>query len=340
MWNLEHRLLRRPFLALASCLTIATANAQIVSDQYGNVLPLDSIRFPGADEQAAARGSGGGSFCSTSGIFNIYYLEVGNATGTGFDAPGALGAARRDVVCRVFTDLSLLLQPANDPYSTLPNTTPYVNITVFGAPLPAGVIAAAQVWNNTIALPDGDVNPLDNITTAAQREGVLDGEVWRTINGGHDSWEAYELAENNGANYEHGRITVNFASTTLDLDPGPPIVGTDLYSVIAHEVLHLLGFYTHTGATGNSWFAGQPDPSNYFSRFDLFLNDGSQDHIIDPQACTNWASNVNPVDVTNPCNVFFEGSWTIAPEPIYSPAGWQKGSSLSHLDNQCGGATT
>ena len=170
-----------------------------------------------------------------------------------------------------------MLQPADDPYELQPNTQPFVNITMLGSGLPAGALAAAQVWHNTIALPDFDTSPLNNITVESQRRGVLDGEVWRTINGGRDSWEAYELAENNCANYEHGRISVNF-NNAFHLDPSTTSMnGYDLYRIILHEAFHLLGFYSHATSIANSYFQTFPDHlthSIYFSRFDLFLKVG------------------------------------------------------------------
>jgi hypothetical protein len=317
---------------------LINVTAQSVVDQHGITLSMDSIRFPDAQEESQLRGGGGGAFCGNSGIFNVYFWEVENNPGTGFD-DATLGAARRDAVCRAFTDLSLMLQPADDPYELQPNTQPFVNVTMLGSGLPDGALAAAQVWHNTIALPDDDDSPLNNITVSSQRQGVLDGEVWRTINGGRDSWEAYEMAENSRANYEHGRIRVNF-NNTFHLDQSTTIMnGYDFYRVILHEGFHLLGFYSHATSTGNSYYQTFPDPikrSNYFSRFDLFLNNGVQSLIIDPNAC-NWSSNTNSISTTTPCGVFFEGGWTSLAQPIFSPSGWMQESSLSHLDNSCGG---
>ena len=157
-----------------------------------------------------------------------------------------------------------------------------------------------------MALPSYDDNPLNNLSTPAQRQGVLDGEVWRTINGGRNSWEVYNLARNVDVDYQHGRIYVDL-SHPFFTDPSGPIAGTDLYSVVAHEAMHLLGFYSLTNSSGNSSYQDwSPDPSIYFSRFDLFLNDGSQGLVTNAQAC-DWGSNINSVDVTNPCSIFFEG---------------------------------
>lgn len=308
---------------------------QSATDQHGNVVPLDSLKWPTATE-LATRGSGGGAFCLNSGIFNVYFRDVDLSTGTGFD-DAIEGAARRDVVCRAFADLSLLLDPADDPYNNAPNLNPFVRIFIGSENLGGSALAGAAAWNNTIALPDGDGCPINEVTQSAQREGILDCEVWRTINGGRDSWEAFALAENNCALYEHGRILFDFVNHSYYTGATGSVTGNDLYSVAAHEAMHLLGFYSLTGSTGSSDFEGLADPSKYFSRFDRFLNDGAQNLIIDSEAC-DWTNNTNALDVTNPCNVFFEGPTTTVPQVIYSPLFWAIGSSLSHLDNACGGS--
>jgi len=168
-------------LALGLGLFWSSLHAQTATDQHGNSVPLDSIQWP-TSEEIAQRGGGGGVFCASSGIFSVYFRDVDWSTGVGFDDP-ALGQARRDVVCRVFSDLSLLLSPADDPYTGQPNTQPFVRIFMGSQNLGGGPLAAAAAWNNAIALPDDDGCPINEVTLAAQREGVLDGEVWRTING-------------------------------------------------------------------------------------------------------------------------------------------------------------
>lgn len=323
-------------ILIISCLLPNGLSAQIVMDQHGEALPMDSIQFINRETEALLRGGGGGAFCANSGIFNVFFSDVQSNSGSGFD-DATLGVARRDAVCRAFTDLSLMLQPAEDPYELQPNPQPFVNITIFSAGLPSGALAAAQVWHHTVALPDLDNSPLNNITIASQRQSVLDGEVWRTINGGRDSWEAYELAENNGQNYEHGRITVNF-DNTFHLDPSTTSMsGYDLYRIILHEAYHLLGFYSNATSVANSIFQSNPNPSmwsTYFSRYDLFLNNSSQSLIIDQNACV-WDNNTNSISTTTACDLFFTGNWTSTPQTVFSPSSWMPGSSLSHLDNTC-----
>lgn len=131
---------------IAAAWLSSPVHAQTVTDQNGNTIPLDSIRIPSAAE-IASRGGSGGVFCSTSGIFNVYFPEVDFSLGVGFD-DAALGLARRNVVCRVFTDLSLLIQPANDPYTGAPNILAFVNITVRGQGL--GGLPQRQAHGTTL----------------------------------------------------------------------------------------------------------------------------------------------------------------------------------------------
>lgn len=85
-----------------------------VSDDAGNIYNINQVR--------AKRGGGGatGSFCSSSGNFDVtFYFEDENTT-LGFNdatipagATQTLGETRRDVLCQVVQDLSHLITPSS-----------------------------------------------------------------------------------------------------------------------------------------------------------------------------------------------------------------------------------
>ena len=151
-----------------------------VKDSYGNVFSMEDIAVPGPE---ISRGSGLEN-CS-AGIFNLVFENWGPV---GFLDP-VLGQARRDAACRVFTDLSALIQPAANPYGgaiTRPQAFVNVKMIPFLQSDPQ-VAGRGSAFHHFIATDDGNVNPYDDLTTSTQRNGILDGEAWRTINGGIDS---------------------------------------------------------------------------------------------------------------------------------------------------------
>lgn len=150
----------------------------VAFDRFGHRFNVDQLVM--ADPIQSLMGGGG---CTSAGIFNL-----------DFSGDPGFTPARQAVACQVFADLSALLVAADDPYTNAPDPGAFVNITIFSGGLPAGALAAALLWHHTVALPDHDNSPLNNVTITSQRQGVLDGEVWRTINVGPDSWRSINYA--------------------------------------------------------------------------------------------------------------------------------------------------
>lgn len=61
-------------------LSWSWVHGQSATDQYGNIVPLDSLRWPTPQEVALR---GGGAFCTSSGIFEVYFRDVDWSTGVG-----------------------------------------------------------------------------------------------------------------------------------------------------------------------------------------------------------------------------------------------------------------
>lgn len=178
-------------------------------------------------------------------------------------------------------------------------------------------------------------------STPDQREGILDGEVWRSINGGIDSYYAFKLAIGMaGIDHYHGYLGFNSDVSFYPDQPMPNATDRDLYSTALHEAMHIIGFSSLFNRYGHSYFDAFGDPlveSIYYTRFDQFINKGAGALILDPLAC-DWNSSVQfPVDLTIPnCGVYFTGP-NSGQQYLYSPSTWFQGSSCSHLDEACSG---
>lgn len=261
-------------------LTPHRVDAQ-VKDSYGNVFSMEDIAVPGPE---ISRGSGLEN-CS-AGIFNLDFENWGPV---GFLDP-VLGQARRDAACRVFTDLSALLQPAANPYSgAITRPQAFVNVKMIPfLQSDSQVAGRGSAYHHFIATDDGNANPYDDLTTTTQRNGILDGEAWRTINGGIDSWLPITgawygpIAPANFTpptplfSYYHMYVQVNFMDFQWYTDPAspgalPPFT-LDLYTITAHEAMHALGFISHIGETfpgSTTWHSQMEPDEHYFSRYDI-----------------------------------------------------------------------
>jgi hypothetical protein len=89
-------------------------------DRFGHAIDMHDLAIPG--EVNSFMGGGGPNSC-TAGWFNLVFTD----NNAGFNDP-TWGATYRDIACRVFSDLSVLIVPANDPYTLLPPAQGLVNI--------------------------------------------------------------------------------------------------------------------------------------------------------------------------------------------------------------------
>lgn len=232
-----------------------------------------------------------------------------------------------------------MIVPADDPCDG-PNLAPFVRVWFPASTgiVPPGAAGVGSSFYNYVTINNTAI-PYDDFTPASLQEGVLDGEVWRTINGGTDSWRSINYAIRRGAVglpqfLNHGLVSIDFDAapfyTGMSL-PVPPGMA-DLYSVIAHEAAHMLGFHTLTTQAGLGFLN-----SRYYSRYDLLLEQGGTDWVIDPLLCSGWDTNTDPAFDLDPggCGTTVSGNYTTVPQPVHAPAPWN-GSSLSHLDGDCG----
>ncbi|HRH68176.1 MAG TPA: hypothetical protein PLB89_01590 [Flavobacteriales bacterium] len=312
-------------------IAVVELSAQIIGyDRLGNGYTAEDLAVPAGGQPQMM---GGGGFCNpcNAGIFELTFLP-----GSGLEMNTPLGIARQQVAIQVFEDLSVLIEPANDPYTLAPNTAPFVQVQFRSTATVAGVD-----WTQTLGFGSTIRNFVNteaalwcnSFTSVAQREGIMDGEVWRTINGGIDSWATIFTGLLNQPQTEaHGFIALNFSGTPTNLYTGqtlPPVPATDadLYLVIAHEAMHMLGVETLIQTNGSGL-----NNTRYYSRYDQLVHTNAIPWITDPQACTNWATNVGNVTdlLTGSCGDIELDGATINPNVPLFPG------NLPHFDGVCG----
>jgi uncharacterized repeat protein (TIGR01451 family) len=247
---------------------------------------------------------------SVTGYFKAYFEDVALNTNIGFDDP-VYGEGRREEACQVLEDMSELLMMDTT------TVTPDILFMRSDVLLPPGALAGASSYFGyyTVGQDNG-----------ALHRHIISRQDQTPIQGYFD---AFIITNFNGVNWS---VDSTLNSNTYDF-----------YTVIWHEMMHTLGFKALLPAviqeTGVEQIHGTFD---YHTHKDESL----QNRFIN--AITNLL-NVpvgapSPWFVTN--QVVYRGIKNIVgatPDgirPVYSPASWQQGSSLSHFDmNRAPGET-
>lgn len=274
------------------------------------------------------------------GYFRLYLED-----GCGMEnASDPAHAARLAVVCQVLTDISAFIE---SPCSV---TGQKVNIWVQAPGSGSGFLGVAA--------------PFFSMPYAPSLSGITDNMIWITLNSGADAWtnvtSPVYLSTSAGSFY-HGSMSFQFNGSVAwhtDLATPPPAGKYDLYTTVLHEMMHALGFHTLINYNGlpvfNSGF-------NYFSRFDrslrtlagssLITNTGacalynysfnsslSASAVLSPGSsaatCPSGYQTGASTDHTTCTSAvsFVSGASTI---PVYTPSCFEKGSSLSHFEDEC-----
>lgn len=299
-----------------------TGNAVFIMDRFGNCYSPASIALPQPQVLSALAGGGNpqNGVCQC-GIFELTFLDVienvidpnpsNGGIGYGFNHPTE-GQKRIDITCRVYSDLSRLLQPA-------PSGVPVrIEIKRSTDPIPSGVAGVGSTYYVEF-----------NIPTFAQ------GMVAKTIISGQDPYVALSAYDPNFLNDPHGYLQINF-DINFDLlatdNPPLPTGWGKLYSLVLHEATHSLGIASLIDDDGRSKFSNYNKPQVY-SAFDRFLTKngfpfltvtGSGGIITDIGMLT---TNMN--NITCPA-ILFDGAINTV---VYSPQIYSGGSSFSHF--QC-----
>lgn len=316
---------------------------ETVLDRFGNQYDIKDLQI-GKDLTINQTISKSTAITCDSGIFELYF-----ETGSGMEnTADANHNARRDVICRVFKDISDFI---NTPLKNAGNTT------------------KVKIWvrniNNISGVPSNALGLATTFytmpyNTTANFGGIIDGEIYKTIQGGKDSYinTTAPLINSDGSSnssgiYYHGMVAINFNNSTwnTNLLANAGAGQHDLYSVALHEVTHALGFNSLLKPDGTSVFGSG---YKYYSRYDHFLKDnsGSQYLLTNTGACStmyNYSFNSGlPISVLQPdisscvtdqttCTsaIKFFGTNTV---PVYTPNCHEPGSSYSHFEDMCIGA--
>ena len=271
--------------------------------------------------------------CNNAGYFNLFFQTGSLGNGT-----LAQQNANRDAICQAFKDISSFIT------SPLTGSTT-VNILIAYDPVmdSSALGYATQFYTMPTGLASSTIG------------GIVDGEVYKTIVSGHDSYTnvgpiLYNVGTNvtapNGG-YFHGMAAFNFytlsgvtwntALNNLSLSP----TEYDLYTVALHEATHALGFASLIGSNGLSKLAGSG--FNYFSRYDKFLKDKNNVFLLKQIGSTcggnydytfNSPATSTVVLTAGTCSnsTIFTGT---ANQKCYTPSIFSNGSSLSHFDDAC-----
>ncbi|RAR75725.1 T9SS type A sorting domain-containing protein [Flavobacterium aciduliphilum] len=209
----------------------------------------------------------------TSGIFELYF-----ETGCGMEiTTNALHNQRRAILCQAFQDVSDFI---NTPLKNTGNTTK-VKIWIRNQ-ANAGLTSSEKargVSFHALPFPSG--------TASGNKGGISDGEVWRTIHTGKDSYTNVVFPVMNTENPQgiyHGYLTFNFTTPSIwnyayskyNAGTGFPVGNYDFYTQSVHEIMHLLGVTSLLNENGGSFISFLPGTSGsmvspYYSRFDKFL---------------------------------------------------------------------
>jgi Secretion system C-terminal sorting domain len=342
-----------------------------VYDDLGRKLPLTKLLVNPKTNNIQGRGinvynTAAQNFVCTAGNFELYFTD-----GCGFIDNSPNSVAIRDVICKAYTDVSNFItwgQQANVQ-------TDKVRVLI-------GSFAEFNLGGNTalgVALAYHSAGPL----YAPAKPCIVDNQVWKTITSGVDAFTGTTLpligATSNQpailfhmqmALQEKPTLTSNWFTDLAALPPvpaNPPIPGQvtpkvyDLYSVVLHEVIHGLGFYSLIDAGGTSVMQRQGRSYlPYYSRFNrnfiapisatnptdkiLLHSSTASSNLYDWSFNTNYINSNVPIPIPGnnylpmDCNTALRYDFiqpSFASEPLYNPEAYEEGSSLSHFHNQC-----
>lgn len=331
-----------------------------VFDDKGNKYNLSDIIVGQSRNEETGKITNTTLLC-TSGIFELYF-----ESGSGMEIVGnTIHDQRRAIICQAFSDMSDFI---NTPLKNIGNTNK-VKIWVRSPTsmgLPTQAAGAASSYYNI---------PFQNSIIPSQgypTRGIVDNEIWKTINSGSNSYTntifPFSTTEQN-PNFYHGYVCFNFNSSTnwnLDLNKYNLSTGyitdsVDFYTVIIHELTHLLGFNSLIGSNGYSLLSYNSNFENfgwYYTRYDKLLKTASNvsllsntypgssncqmydylfnsnvpNSVIYPQcgSGTTFQGNSGLFNCTT--SIVYSGSVNV---PIYTPPCYEPGSSLSHFEDSC-----
>lgn len=309
-----------------------------IEDRFGNFYPLKYIEIPDLHSSFSTNQQAFSSCdCSMpnipTGYFRLFFEDC-IFTNSGFNDP-ILGAERRRVVCTVFSELSQLINLQNSNACT--SFPQIVNIRIQPSEAVPGITPASLPSN-----VGGVASAYYSIFM-----GFDTGLPWRIINTGSipDASFTREVF--------HGFMRINFNqnaehiwSTDIQNPPGAPGL-TDLYTVIWHEALHILGFASRI-STRNSFFlfdqyvrASYPaDPSTFHPVISQVPVPPFLGYAPVFNATEDFYKGCQDIDGVPGPDLFFQGQHGFYPILSNNTNFILQEQSHSHLNPNCDGALT
>ena len=297
-----------------------------------------------------------------SNFFNIY-LE--DSCGMDLWASNPTQLARLNVLVQVLCDLSNFIK------SPCSSTGQKVNIWVRGG-LTSGLGVATPFFNIPNApSASGITDNTEWLTINSGKDAFTNIAIPLATSGGGITGSGPGTVFFHGSialNFSPG---VNWNTDAIP-SSAPPAGVYDLYTVILHEMMHTLGFCTLIDYNGRSVFdeynvPPAPARMQYYSRYDQHLETSSSSSSTVPlivsslpgcdmyQCGFNSAAAATASTILSPespslcpdgfnsgaetsntvCSLAIRYSGSAGTVPVYTPACFERGGSLSHFDDQC-----
>lgn len=193
---------------------------------------------------------------------------------------------------------------------------------------------ASQTWTDTIGNTPGrlvDVHCFWTNFPGAK----LGGSSSPFLGDYTRAWTLTEYVWREGANYTRSTNTYADMTIVYDTDAAgyawnfgadtPTSYEIDFRSVVTHEIGHGMGFVSSYSSSTDKWWLGG------ITAWDSWLRDDAGNAPLANSSGTpgNFNQLDNPVWFTGPNAMAANGGTSV---PVFAPATWTAGSSLSHLD--------
>lgn len=312
---------------------ITDSSEQLFFDRFGNLYTMAELEIPEPVESFLPPPSG----CScddfndtqvpwqSGNYFDLYFEDCGTSVGFG---DTILGTERRRTACKVFAYLAHLIQRNPDPCDEEAPLSP-INIliktidTTGMKPLGAATAYYEQIYHNRFG-------------------GIVDGLPYKIINNpGYGSLFEGAL---------HGEMQINF-NNDFYLGDNSSVPGGqfDLYSVMLHEGLHILGFASLIKILDGGYLRGGKSYSRYDTHLALeddtpiVVRDGTDPYkwILNPSIDVGTDLHASCTTIPGP-RMEFVSFTEMDVFPIYTGdtssnpnTGASQGSSFSHFNGAC-----
>ncbi len=286
---------------------IVTDSTELLyGDRFGNLYLREELELPGPPQSLLPSSSCGcDEFTDlevpwqSENYFELYFTDCLTPASPpiGFADP-VLGEERRRVACKAFAYLAHLIQRPSNPCDE-EQPLPEINI---------GVTSYVDANDGKLA----SASPYFEVFYHYSNGGIIDALPWKIINNpGYTSQLDPAVV-----GILHGELDVNLAfNYYLDDNEPVPTDLFDLYTLLLHEGLHIMGFHSAMQILDGGYFmfgTNNNIPLKSYSRFDthLALEDATQVIIRDNADPYRWI--LNPlIDI----NTDLHASCTTTPGP-------------------------